>query len=216
MKRLGESGLARVRDHVGRWGNQVGLLWVSTALRALKNKVQSCQQIILTYPPFYLFIYWPCHAACGILIPQPGIVSAPCSLEAWCPNPWTAGEVLSHILSNGPRTIFLISPQETQSECLADNFIFFFSSGKSRLLFPPDFSSQRLQPSGRNPGSRVGSSLLTIHPYYCQGLCSLNAQGLLRALQAVNSPRFISWGKLLISKMHSQHLVLFSVFSTSR
>ena len=104
----------------------MGLLWVSTALRALKNKVQSCQQIILTYPPFYLFIYWPCHAACGILIPQPGIVSAPCSLEAWCPNPWTAGEVLSHILSNGPRTIFLISPQETQSECLADNFIFFF------------------------------------------------------------------------------------------
>ena len=148
-KDLGSQDQPRVRYHVGRWGNQRGLLWVSTALRALKNKVQSFQQIILTCPSF-LVIYWPCHAACRILIPQPGIKSAPCALEAWSPNPWTAGEVLSHILSNGPRTIFLISPQETQSECLADNFILFFSR-KSRLLFPLDFSSQRLWPSGRKP-----------------------------------------------------------------
>ena len=43
-----------------------------------------------------LFIYifsWPCHAACGILVPQPGNEPAPPALEAWSLNHWTAGQV---------------------------------------------------------------------------------------------------------------------------
>ena len=32
---------------------------------------------------------WPCHMACGILVPQPGIESVPPPLEAWSLNHWT-------------------------------------------------------------------------------------------------------------------------------
>ena len=41
---------------------------------------------------FYLcyFAFWPCHAACGILVPQPGIEPTPPAVEAWSPNHWTA------------------------------------------------------------------------------------------------------------------------------
>ena len=31
----------------------------------------------------YLFIYWPHHAASGILVPQPGIEPKPLSMREW-------------------------------------------------------------------------------------------------------------------------------------
>ena len=34
----------------------------------------------------YLFIFWPCHVACRILVPQPGTSA----VKAWSPNYWTA------------------------------------------------------------------------------------------------------------------------------
>ena len=40
------------------------------------------------------FFFWPRQAACGILVPQPGIEHAPLAVEAWSPNRWTAREVL--------------------------------------------------------------------------------------------------------------------------
>ena len=43
----------------------------------------------------FLFIYfWPCHVACGILVPRPGIEPTPPALGARSLNPWTTGEVL--------------------------------------------------------------------------------------------------------------------------
>ena len=38
---------------------------------------------------------WPCYAACGILVPQPGIAPAPAALEAQSLNHWTVREVPS-------------------------------------------------------------------------------------------------------------------------
>ena len=38
------------------------------------------------------FIFWPCHMACGILVPQPGTKTTPPAVEAWSVNHWTAGE----------------------------------------------------------------------------------------------------------------------------
>ena len=38
---------------------------------------------------FYL-VFWPCRAACGILVPQPGIEPAPSAVKAWSPAHWTA------------------------------------------------------------------------------------------------------------------------------
>ena len=37
------------------------------------------------------------RAACGILVPQPGIQLVPPALEAWNLNPWTAREVPPHL-----------------------------------------------------------------------------------------------------------------------
>ena len=37
-------------------------------------------------------LYLPCHAACGILIPWPGIEPIPPALEAWSLNHWTPGK----------------------------------------------------------------------------------------------------------------------------
>ena len=39
--------------------------------------------------------FWPYHAACGILVPQPGIEPMPPTVEVWCLNHWTAREVLA-------------------------------------------------------------------------------------------------------------------------
>ena len=40
---------------------------------------------------FYLFI-WPYHAACGILVPQPGIEPGPLTVKTRSPNHWTTRE----------------------------------------------------------------------------------------------------------------------------
>ena len=47
------------------------------------------------------FIFWPCHVACGILVPQPGIKPTLPALEAQSLNHWTARKVLSHFNSSG-------------------------------------------------------------------------------------------------------------------
>ena len=46
-----------------------------------------------------LFIFCLHHAACGILILQPGIKPAPTALQAQSLNHWIAMEVPSYILS---------------------------------------------------------------------------------------------------------------------
>ena len=37
-------------------------------------------------------------AACGILVPQPGIEPRPSAVKAWSPNHWTAKEFPSFII----------------------------------------------------------------------------------------------------------------------
>ena len=39
-----------------------------------------------------LFFFWPSLAACGILVPRPGIKPVPPEVEARSPNHWTARE----------------------------------------------------------------------------------------------------------------------------
>ena len=39
------------------------------------------------------FFFWLCHAACGILVPRPGIKPVSPALGAWSLNHWTAREV---------------------------------------------------------------------------------------------------------------------------
>ena len=46
----------------------------------------------------FFFFFWPRHAACEILVAQPGIKPVPPAVEAWNPNHWTAREVLEEIL----------------------------------------------------------------------------------------------------------------------
>ena len=40
----------------------------------------------------YLCMYWQCQAACGILVPQPGMEPRPMAVKAGSPNHWTARE----------------------------------------------------------------------------------------------------------------------------
>ena len=42
---------------------------------------------------FLIFTFWSCCAACGVLVPRPGIEPAPTALEAQNLNHWTAREV---------------------------------------------------------------------------------------------------------------------------
>ena len=46
-------------------------------------------------PPtlYFFFFFWPCRAACGILVPGPGIEPMPPAVEAQSPNHWEAREV---------------------------------------------------------------------------------------------------------------------------
>ena len=42
---------------------------------------------------FYYYFGRPCHVACGILVPQPGIEPMPPAVEAYSLNRWTVREV---------------------------------------------------------------------------------------------------------------------------
>ena len=46
-------------------------------------------------------LFWSRRAACGILVPRPGIEPKPPALEVWSLNHWTAREVQGGILMGG-------------------------------------------------------------------------------------------------------------------
>ena len=49
----------------------------------------------------YILIFWPCRAAYGILVPQPGAEPAfPALEEAWSLNYWTSRKVLCEFLNS--------------------------------------------------------------------------------------------------------------------
>ena len=40
----------------------------------------------------FLFFFWPCQAACRILVAPLGIEPTPLAVKAWNPNYWTTGQ----------------------------------------------------------------------------------------------------------------------------
>ena len=44
---------------------------------------------------FLCFLFWLCHTACDMLVPQPGIEPQPSTVRAWSPNHWTVKEFLT-------------------------------------------------------------------------------------------------------------------------
>ena len=57
----------------------------------------------------FFFFFWPHGAACGILVPRPGIKPVPPALEAQSLNHWTAREVLSVVfLKDRPGTSVVV------------------------------------------------------------------------------------------------------------
>ena len=59
--------------------------WLTGPLGLLK--------VVLLLLLLFIFYFWPCHVACGILVPQPGIEPVPPAMEARSPNHQTAREV---------------------------------------------------------------------------------------------------------------------------
>ena len=53
----------------------------------------SGQPIATLFLFIYLFIFWSCHAACEILVPQPGIELMSPVLKAWSLKHWMIREV---------------------------------------------------------------------------------------------------------------------------
>ena len=41
---------------------------------------------------FFFGEFWPCHMACGVLAPQPGIELTTLAVTSWSPNHWTKRE----------------------------------------------------------------------------------------------------------------------------
>ena len=62
------------------------------------------------------YFFWPHHAACGILVPRPGVEPRPSAVKAQSPNHWTAREFLVRMYldvnlnesSDGHRASFFI------------------------------------------------------------------------------------------------------------
>ena len=55
-------------------------------------------------PLFLIFISWPHHSVCGILVPRPGTEPTPLAVEAQSLNHWATREAparLSHLLPAG-------------------------------------------------------------------------------------------------------------------
>ena len=63
----------------------------------------SSQYVSLFYVCFCLktlFVFWPRHTACEILVPRPGIEPVHPAVEAQSPNRWTTREVPKDTLFN--------------------------------------------------------------------------------------------------------------------
>ena len=66
------------------------ILWSQRRKLTLNWKWVKNLNIINNY---YYFSFWPYHAACGLLVPWPGIEPMLPAVEAWSPIHWTTREV---------------------------------------------------------------------------------------------------------------------------
>ena len=75
-----------------------------------------------------LFLFWPRHLACGILVPQPGVEPRCLAVKERSPNHWTAREFLffffqrklfakflAHCLEHGQRVALLTNQPRIQT-----------------------------------------------------------------------------------------------------
>ena len=46
----------------------------------------SNQNVIHLKPALFIYFFWPCLVACGILVPRPGIEPRPSAVKAQSPN----------------------------------------------------------------------------------------------------------------------------------
>ena len=67
---------------------------------------------------FFLFFFWPCHTACGILVPRPGIEPASSALKAWSPNHWTAREVPPLLFKEAEARVEMGTESVPGSDCM--------------------------------------------------------------------------------------------------
>ena len=56
--------------------------------------IHSVEELTDLFLCFFFFFFWPCHLACGILVPRPGIKPVAPAVEARSPNHWTTTEFL--------------------------------------------------------------------------------------------------------------------------
>ena len=73
------------------WGETGILCWVQWSI--CNDKFQSWKRNLPGNSNFPFFGR-PCHMACGIIVPWPGMESKPLALVAWNFNHWPTGEVL--------------------------------------------------------------------------------------------------------------------------
>ena len=66
---------------------------------------------------FVCLFFRPHHAACGILVPRPGIEPVLPAVEVWSPNYWTVREVPIMIVLNPTGQGILVLPN-AKSVCL--------------------------------------------------------------------------------------------------
>ena len=70
-------------------------LAIAPSLGQVHGRVQRSPDFFFFNFQFYLFIFWTCCEACGMLIPRPGIEPVPSAVKTQSPNLWTAREFLS-------------------------------------------------------------------------------------------------------------------------
>ena len=63
---------------------------------------------------FFFFFFWPCHVACGILVPQPGIEPGLSVVRVRSPNHWTTWEFLELLTALNKKPSFLLCSSKTE------------------------------------------------------------------------------------------------------
>ena len=106
----------------------------------------------------FFFFFWPCHIACGTLLPSPGVKPVPPALEAWSLNPWRAKKVPTSNFLNNNGKLFKIFKSNVTDLSLLDpvenlffrikGFVFVFGSFTLKLYTFTPLSIRRGQYNG--------------------------------------------------------------------
>ena len=80
---------------------------------------------IILYHITLFWFFWPCHAACGILVPQQGIEPVPPAWDVQSLNHWTATEVPHHTIltDNFLVHLFVCHPCPQNVNCFVLHYV---------------------------------------------------------------------------------------------